>query len=73
MKKNHRRGDEKRQDRKKGFNGGVENVKAEARKGRRAADRAAMAKLRVIGYDPEDADVVFHTKNIHISDIWNWD
>lgn len=73
MKTNHRRGKKKRQDRKKGFNGGVENVKAEARKGRRAADRSSMAKLKIVGHNPEMDDIVFHTKNIHISDIWNWD
>ena len=72
MKTNHRSGDRKRQDRKKGFSGGIEEVKQEARKGRRAATRAAMAQVKQA--DPDSAgDVLFFEKNTEISNIWNWD
>lgn len=70
MKTNHRSGDKKRSDRKKGFNGGIESVKQEARKGRRAANRAALAKVKNVG---DSDEVTFFTRNIEISDIWNWD
>ena len=43
-------------------------VKYEARRNRRAQER----KLLPTAVDVSE-DVVFPTKNQHVSDIWNWD
>ena len=71
MKTNHRTSDVKRRDHTCGYRGNVApNVKAEARKGRRNADRSTINAIRT-GVDPDDVQV--WTKNLHVSDVWNWD
>lgn len=71
MKTNHRRVNKPSHDKQGGCSSVSANVKAEARKGRRANERLLLTVIQR-GFEDLD-DFCAWTKNQHVSDVWSHD